>query len=537
MDEYYFRSNRRAQVDVVLENVPSDLSSDLSISATLVTLNGQQPLIASLDSEVAARYFLPESLPNQQIWISVGEIYYGQLIVSDGLQIRLDVSRLLKDPVNFWGEGIRFLGPDAEVSELFNRRVAFRSKDRLEIDRLIQSDVLFNNRIDIDVRLKTLDEMWKKLREIDAGFLRENPSEFNVLIKNDSQSHYYSDLLSCYVVSRSLTPEHVIERVRQHKPRLVSNDSYGFYRYLGMAVSKISEEEHIDLLVRAIRPSVEDQGEFDLYVAARRQAMRGEKHDAKIIREGRRYLRDANTVLRRFTNEVRIKKLSSIGGRKGDIVLVANVPDDAWNSKQYLDAVTPAISSTWCRAFLNARKLANATVRERINRRLQEGNSSERPANDQIVAKIGDTIELVRSTHGRAEELIQTIRRRFPGSVLVIDVWGPWCSPCISDIKNGISKKKELEALGLKFVYVCVESSLEAWKRKVAELEIDGLHYYLDKQQSAKLAEFFNVRGYPSYFVLMPDGRCEPDLIDRLPHADVSKIKSLLENQISKQGG
>ncbi|MEM8667973.1 MAG: TlpA disulfide reductase family protein [Planctomycetota bacterium] len=529
LDTAYFERRSGPELNIRLSDATQEDFESIPVSCTLVTLNGQVPLEMESDGKGVWRITIQHPLPYQQIWLAVGELYYGQLVLNEGLRVDVNVAQLKNEPVQFWGTGIEFAGADGALTEQFNRRTAHRRTERLAIDRKKQAQALFNHSASIDERISSLKKLQSQLDEINQDFARSNPSTFQAVLSNDVRSLHYSEIILCHALARKPMSSELMKEVLLHEPALVSNDSLGYYRHLGMLITSLSESENLTVLEESITPSLEDPSEFDAYLLARRQMLRNEPYDAKIIINGKKFLRMEGSEQKKRREQLRFAKLNSIEGRKGDLVKLTSTPDDVWARDNYLTKLLPTLRSRWCRAYWVAQIEADRSLRETVTLKLSKTLPEEKKADlGRSLGRTSDGSQLFVSDHESPEELVASIRASFPGSALVLDIWGPWCAPCIKDLKTSDEVKAKLKELSVEIVYLCVESEEETWSRKVAELSIPGTHIFLDQERSIALAKFFLVKGYPTYVFINRNGEYERDLIGRLPDADIEQIRDRL---------
>lgn len=105
-----------------LLNINSADLQKTTISYTLVTFSGQVKKTATLAADGSFRLELEYPLPYQQIWFSVGEIFYAGLYANKDLHVELDISKIKASgkEINFNGDGVRFLGTDGPLNMYMN---------------------------------------------------------------------------------------------------------------------------------------------------------------------------------------------------------------------------------------------------------------------------------------------------------------------------------------------------------------------------------------------------------------------------------
>jgi thiol-disulfide isomerase/thioredoxin len=101
---------------------------------------------------------------------------------------------------------------------------------------------------------------------------------------------------------------------------------------------------------------------------------------------------------------------------------------------------------------------------------------------------------------------LDTLISRHKGKVIFIDFWGSWCAPCIKELPFSKVLYEALKGQDIVFVYLAVRSNENAWKQAIAQNNIGGEHYLLNKEQEAYLLEKFSFSEFPHYALIGKDG-------------------------------
>ncbi|MDE5814451.1 MAG: TlpA family protein disulfide reductase, partial [Muribaculaceae bacterium] len=105
------------------------------------------------------------------------------------------------------------------------------------------------------------------------------------------------------------------------------------------------------------------------------------------------------------------------------------------------------------------------------------------------------------------DQVLKDIAEKFEGKVIYIDIWGTWCSPCLSAITEIQPVKKDYSE-NVAFVYLADDTSPQkAWEEKIKSIE--GEHMRLSQAQAQDIKSKFALSGYPSYIVIGKDGSVE----------------------------
>lgn len=106
----------------------------------------------------------------------------------------------------------------------------------------------------------------------------------------------------------------------------------------------------------------------------------------------------------------------------------------------------------------------------------------------------------------------------YRGRYIYIDVWGTWCAPCKQMMTFVPQMKEKLKDLDLVYLYLCNRSSDEAWKTAINQFHLTGensIHYNLPEAQESALERFIGVGGYPTYKLVLPNGKLLPTVAPR----------------------
>jgi len=74
-----------------------------------------------------------------------------------------------------------------------------------------------------------------------------------------------------------------------------------------------------------------------------------------------------------------------------------------------------------------------------------------------------------------------------------------------------------------------VSSDEEKWKRKIGELELPGIHFFIDEKLDGELRQHFSFRGYPGYAFIDRKGIFRPGAIEWISMIDRASLAALIE--------
>ncbi len=112
----------------------------------------------------------------------------------------------------------------------------------------------------------------------------------------------------------------------------------------------------------------------------------------------------------------------------------------------------------------------------------------------------------------------------FRGQVVYLDFWASWCGPCMREVPYARELKKRMEDHDdLVFLYISVDTDEDAWRSKVAEENIQGVHLNVPGF-SHEVPEEYNLRGVPTFFLIGRDGQIVDNRPPRPSHDNIDEV-------------
>ena len=93
-----------------------------------------------------------------------------------------------------------------------------------------------------------------------------------------------------------------------------------------------------------------------------------------------------------------------------------------------------------------------------------------------------------------------------PGKVLYIDLWAPWCGPCVDLLPYARDLNKYFEGKPVTFVYICIGSSEEKWRKTIEEYQLSGIHHLCSPEEQSDVMKRLKTNGIPYYALFNKDG-------------------------------
>lgn len=132
-------------------------------------------------------------------------------------------------------------------------------------------------------------------------------------------------------------------------------------------------------------------------------------------------------------------------------------------------------------------------------------------------------------------DILKQILAGNKGKVIYIDCWATWCGPCVMEMPYSRKLMFELKDKAVEFVFLCFNSPKEAAQKKVTELKLGGVHYFLNVDQSNHLQKTLSFSSFPNYILIDKNGLIVKSGSDLRPGAEETKNDIMkLINQVGK---
>lgn len=229
---------------------------------------------------------------------------------------------------------------------------------------------------------------------------------------------------------------------------------------------------------------------------------------------------------------------------KADFYKLKIISDkEADKKKIMIPVLLDNMTQQWCKDILLLENEKNELKLEKINAVLQK-TESVKPIiplvlNSRVHDGLGTYLatmpfgaELYKVDTLDAEQLLINLKSAHRNEALVLDFWAMWCGPCLSELPYSKTLHEELENEPIEFVYICTSQgvNMEKWKSKIAELQIKGIHLYVDEGIVSELMEMFSFSGFPSYVFIDTKGIYKEGAIQRFSHTKKRDIIQLINN-------
>lgn len=120
--------------------------------------------------------------------------------------------------------------------------------------------------------------------------------------------------------------------------------------------------------------------------------------------------------------------------------------------------------------------------------------------------------------------------RDFAGKIVLVNFWATWCAPCRAEIPGLLEIYQEKKA-HFTIVGIAEASELDEVRSFVKEMKID---YPIALDPDGKIAASYDILGYPTSYLLAPDGSLARRYVGFVPEDILRKDLAELEKRYAR---
>lgn len=114
----------------------------------------------------------------------------------------------------------------------------------------------------------------------------------------------------------------------------------------------------------------------------------------------------------------------------------------------------------------------------------------------------------------------------YAGKVVFLNFWASWCRPCMEKMKELKPIQAELEKQDIVFLNISMDRKKEMWLKAIENNEFGGKHILLKGDINAEIAQKYEVKALPEYFIIDKKGSfAEKPII-----YDIEALRKVLEH-------
>jgi thiol-disulfide isomerase/thioredoxin len=539
MDSWSAQPDRRVRLTGRVSNLSSEQRAKAGISVSLVTLraSGQEALACELRPDGTFELDLPATVPRQQLWLRIRPLAYLEIILERGLHLEIDAARM--GPATGQAHpGLEFSGPDAVLNSEVNRFVfAFEPQRRRAIDQELGETARAKVGSFPD-RFATLT----RLRRDYEGLLRDfAPQAAGWFLHNEIAGDCLAAVLQAATATRHrLVDEPVWREIQRHAAYGVTNDQLGFLHALQSYLLSVHTDRkfppaellpEIAHLVAGATPELQAAHRRAVELAAAQPAAGGS--EAGELAAALAKLREAGLLPWQLLALKRVRAAARplLPPAKIDLLSLALIPRDAAEARHVVAELQRGATQPWLREYLALNRRATDARAAAINATLAESAPPAGRAETALgapLAVLPSGASLFHWPDLGGQALLARLRAALPGKALVLDFWGPWCSPCLAELPHSERMHAALRDEPVEFVYLGSRTTDAPWRRTIAELRLGGTHILLTPPQVDELMAFFGLGGFPGYAFIDRQGAHRPGVITRFSAMKPDDFRRLL---------
>ena len=119
----------------------------------------------------------------------------------------------------------------------------------------------------------------------------------------------------------------------------------------------------------------------------------------------------------------------------------------------------------------------------------------------------------------------------FKGQAVFLDFWASWCGPCIGAVPYLEELKRQTRDQKVVFLNISLDSADE-WHQAVNEHSLTGVHVHSPGGWQSAVAQLYQIRSIPSYFLVGPDGRMD-GRVNHVSDVYIEEVVARIEEVLS----
>tara|TARA_R110002167_G_scaffold311735_2_gene516463 strand:+ start:643 stop:2340 length:1698 start_codon:yes stop_codon:yes gene_type:complete len=534
-NKHFFNKKNIPIVKGKVLNLSDDEIRKTKLEYTLVTPFEQNQMQISKTSQLNAdgsfELEIDYSFPYQQIWLTIGDYFYTGLYANSDLFLEIDTDSIESGTTYFNGPGIKFGGTDREFNLIMNNHILFKRDQQLELSQAIQAI----GSLDYAIYKVKYDSLYSVYFQIDDDFIERNPSKFSWLIKNERLSDYYANL--CVKHWGKKMDKELLAKIKNHKTYLISNNSASFYNYFLTYLSiqaRRNQNLNYEDLKKYSKLTNEEKNTINEYIfinelKERKQPFDSLKHN-ELYQYSSYLLKDTIFI---HSHLKAINLIDSLFDRgKADLFKMKISSNNFANKSMLLETLLNHLQTDWCREIIKKDYNKSLVKTSKINEILKKGQPIESEINiGKPIAEFPFGAKLYRVDEMEPERLLANLKESFKGKALLMDYWATWCGPCLEDFPFSKKLHNEMDNEPIEFIYLCTSSGsdIDKWKSKIIELELGGIHLFVDSKIQTELMNLFSLHGFPSFALIDLKGEFKAGAIQRMELINKEKLLKFIE--------
>jgi len=224
----------------------------------------------------------------------------------------------------------------------------------------------------------------------------------------------------------------------------------------------------------------------------------------------------ANTLINISEMMERLDVLDSLGCDQPvrEFTLTAKLLELIEHNNEPLDALAMSYVRKHVQMPVALAMVEQQNEKYRLDEQQDIANSSSLKSSDDVAGIID------------GKQILSKITEPYRGRLVLLDIWGTWCSPCLEVLSHSQEEYERLKDYDLVYLYLANGSKEDAYMNVINRYNLVGpniVHYNLPEKQQDAVEEFLNVHAWPHFRLIDREG----NVLD--VNADPSNLDALAE--------
>jgi thiol-disulfide isomerase/thioredoxin len=127
----------------------------------------------------------------------------------------------------------------------------------------------------------------------------------------------------------------------------------------------------------------------------------------------------------------------------------------------------------------------------------------------------------------------ESVIKKHKGSVIYVDFWASWCTPCRESMPFAQKLRKEYIGKNIVFIYLAYKDQEKTWKEAISKLGLNSncINYFITNPKTSKTLEVLKLETIPRYMLFDKNGK----LINKnAPNPDGELIRKELDKLLNE---
>lgn len=530
MEDFYKASKPKLEIEIL--NIPKDSLSKINVSYVKAPLFKKMEPSKSIPLNKDGKFILQLdfSIPNQEIFLTVGKLYYGSLSLSKGLKISIDYKIARKELIWNYDESLTFSGDDSSLNYTLGKYSVYNIDEKQEV---FQNLLEFSGKkfSDYSHFKRSLDSLNQILIETEVNFSKENNHNFLWYISHLRENEYYSQLLTYAQLNKISIDNTTQNLIKNRRSYGVTNASDQFLRnqiYSHYGIQKYTID-YWKKLYQFKKGNSRRYNQLDNFLSIWEEKLKGNPINNELFDNLKFQL--SNSFLTEW-QLLGIDGLSNIFDsiyepNKSDLLKLKLWSNDLTYYEYEYNQIYKHLRTDWAKDVLSEEKKKLS----KNKRDIQYDKSNATEVNSQMKSfEFGATLYDFEHIKTK-DQLISKILSLNNSKYNLIDFWATWCAPCFEEMKYSKVLYEKVDKEKIEFIYLCTNSnsSKEKWEDTILEMEQKGIHIYANQKVINELMSELSINGFPSYALFNTEGEYLNGLITRMKTLTYDKLNEIIE--------